>query len=307
MPVIEAFYKGLEDATGGAVKTEFHMGGAMGKGSETFERVLSGVSDIGHFGPGYTPGVFPQFDIFDYPIRFPSAEVLEKAMIEMYDRGYFDKDFSQVRVIGFHNIGPYVSFLASKRATALGDYKGLKLRVPSAGWVEVAKAIGGVPVAKPSSESYLNLQKGIVDGDFEPWDGVFVYKLGEVCQYVNDWSMMTFTHLYVINEDAWKAIPKAGKDYIEANWKKLSMDLAKAYDGRRPAASKKFLSYPGNEVIKLSPADYDKMNTLFAPIWDKYIADREAKGLEPVKALNDLYEIMTGLGVDNPIIGYTPR
>src|SRR4030067_2193166 len=87
VPVIEKFLKGLEDATRGAVKTKLQAGGAMGPGSETFDRVIGGVSDIGHFGPGFTPGVFPMFSIFDYPIRSPSAGVLAQAQFEMYKRG----------------------------------------------------------------------------------------------------------------------------------------------------------------------------------------------------------------------------
>jgi TRAP-type C4-dicarboxylate transport system substrate-binding protein len=303
---LEKFFKGLEDATGGAVKTEFHMAGAMGKPTEAFERVLAGVSDIARINPGYTPGVFPMFGIFDYPIRFPSAEVMTQAKLEMYRKGYFDKDFAEVKTVASYSISPYVLF-SKKKVTTLKDFEGLKIRCPSEGFVAVTKALGGVPVAKPSVESYINLQKGIVDADWQPWDGVFVYKLNEVTNYVTELLLMTSNHIRVMNKDTWKALPKAGKDYINENWEEFSLASARPYEASAVAAKGVFLKTPGREVVHLVPGEWEKIDPLFAPIWGKWIADMEAKGFPAKKAVDDLYRIMTDLGVEKPLIGYTPQ
>jgi len=44
-PSIQAFYKGLENATGGAVKVQLNMGGSMGKAGDTYHLTLQGVSE----------------------------------------------------------------------------------------------------------------------------------------------------------------------------------------------------------------------------------------------------------------------
>ena len=67
------FIKGLEQATGGAVKSNWHTAGALGPAPELYTRLVTGVIDWGQFNAGYTPGVFPFTEMFELPIRFPSA------------------------------------------------------------------------------------------------------------------------------------------------------------------------------------------------------------------------------------------
>jgi TRAP-type C4-dicarboxylate transport system substrate-binding protein len=306
VPVIEKFLKGLEDATRGAVKTKLQAGGAMGPGSETYDRVLGGVSDIGHFGPGFTPGVFPMFSIFDYPIRFPSAEALAKAQHEMYKRGYFDKEFGRVKVIGLLNIGPYVLYTSKRRVTTVKDFSGLKIRCPSEGWVQFSKALGAIPVSMPSGEVYIALQKGITDANLMPWDGAVSFKLAEVARYVTELSMGTFTHLIVMNKKTWESLPQEAKDYIDKNWMENSLVLARANDAMRVRAIELYSKTPDRETVHISREEWQKINPLVNSMWLKWISDREAKGLPAKKGVEELQNILTNAGVENPIVGYTP-
>jgi len=306
VPVIEKFLKGLEDATRGAVKTKLQAGGAMGPGSETYDRVLGGVSDIGHFGPGFTPGVFPMFSIFDYPIRFPSAEALAKAQHEMYKRGYFDKEFGRVKVIGLLNIGPYVLYTSKRRVTTVKDFSGLKIRCPSEGWVQFSKALGAIPVSMPSGEVYIALQKGITDANLMPWDGAVSFKLAEVARYVTELSMGTFTHLIVMNKKTWESLPQEAKDYIDKNWMENSLVLARANDAMRLRAIDLYSKTPDRETVHISRDEWQKINPLVNNMWVKWISDREAKGFPAKKGVEELQNILTNAGVENPIVGYTP-
>jgi TRAP-type transport system periplasmic protein len=306
VPVIEKFLKGLEEATRGAVKTKLQAGGSMGPGTETYDRVLGGVSDIGHLGPGFTPGVFPMFSIFDNPIRFPSAEVLTKAQHEMYKKGYFDKEFGKVKVIGLLNIGPYVMYTSKKRVVAVKDFAGLKIRCPSEGWVEFSKALGAASVSMPSSEVYIALQKGITDANLMPWDGTVSFKLVEVARYITDLSMGTFTHLIVMNKKSWDNLPQDAKDYIDKNWMENSLTLARANDAMRKNAMEVYSKTPDRERVEILPEEWKRIGELVSPIWTKWIADRESKGYPAKKGVEELYKILRAAGTENPIVGYTP-
>ncbi len=306
VPVIEKFLKGLEDATRGAVKTKLQAGGSMGPGSETFDRVLGGVSDIGHFGPGFTPGVFPMFSIFDYPIRFPSAEVLAKVQFEMYKKGYFDKEFSRVKIIGLLNIGPYVLYTSKRKVTTVKDFSGLKIRCPSEGWVEFSKSLGAIPVSMPSSEVYIALQKGITDGNLMPWDGAVSFKLAEVAKYITDLSMGTFTHLIAMNKKTWESLPPEAKEYIQKNWMENSLTLARANDAMRVRAIEVYSKTPDRETVQISRDEWQKINPLVKSMWAKWISDREAKGYPGKKGVEELYKLLSSAGVENPVVGYTP-
>lgn len=293
--------------TKGAVKMQYHVGGTMGSGAESYTRVRSGITGVTQFGPGYTSGVFPMFMMFDYPSKFPTAEVLTQAMIKMQELGYFDKDFAQVKVLGLYSIGPYVLISAKQKVTNIEQLKGIKIRCPSEGWVNAVKALGATPVSMPSGEQYTALQKGILDITPNPWSGIGVYKLYEVARYVNELSMMTFTHAIVMNKDKWNDLPMEAKEYLEKNWKQNSLNAAKLFDRGVAGHKETFLKQAGREIGHLDRTEWDKIDKLFAPLWEKWISDTEAKGLPAKKAANDLYRIMRELGVDKPLVGYTPK
>jgi len=302
----KAFFDKMAALTGGAVKMQYHVAGSMGSGADSYNRVLSGITGATQFGPGYTLGVFPMFSMFDNPIRFPTAEVLSRAMQEMYELGYLDKDFGKVKILGLYVLGPYILPSIKYKATKVEDFKGLKIRCPSEGWVRWTKALGAIPVSMTSGEQYLALQKGIVDMTPNPWDGLKIYKLADIAKYVTDVSMMTFTHAIAMNKDKWNELPKEAKEYLEKNWKQNSIKAAKHYDEGAAGLKQQFLK-AGNEVVYIEPAEWDNIGKLFAPIWDDYIAQTEAKGLPAKKAVNDLYRILKELGVDKALVGYTPK
>ena len=68
------FIKGLEQATGGAVKSNWHTAGAMGPAPELYTRLVTGVIDWGQFNAGYTPGVFPVYGDVSGPFDFPQPK-----------------------------------------------------------------------------------------------------------------------------------------------------------------------------------------------------------------------------------------
>ena len=278
----------------------------MGSGTETYQRTLSGINDIGHFAPGYTPGVFPMFDVFMMPLRFHTSELLTRTIIPMLQTNYFDKEFSKVKIIGFKNNDYAALYTADKEVATLDDLKGLKIRTSSEGWNEVAKAFGAVPVGVPVGELYTMLQKGAVDGTWIAWGAVRSFRLGEVCKYANKGPWMTNCHLLAMNKDTWKKLPMAGKDYLENNWQQFALDLAKLQDSSTPEFQKMFTD-KGGVITEFAPGSFDGADELFAPIWKKWIAQREAKGLPAKEMLKKLEEVMNGLGIDKPIIGYSSK
>jgi len=300
---VESFFNKLEEITGGAVKMEFHTGASLGKPNMTYARTLRGVNDIGHFGPGYTPGVFPMFEMFELPIHFPNAETLTAAALAMSDKGYFDKDFSKVKLLSMYSNGPWVLYLAKNKVTTVEGLKGVKLNSSSEGWVNVSKLVDASPVSMFVAEHYSALQKGIMEGLWQIYDATLVFKMNEVCKYVNEVFFGTFMHLSAMNLDTWNRLPDEAKAYLETNFKTLSMEQARLIS-RLELSRKKFLSTPGNEVYKFSEEEFDKLGQRLSPITEKWIADREKKGLPARQAIDDLSQFLKSRP-PSKILGYT--
>jgi len=303
---LKEFFKGLEDVTGGAFKTQFFWSGSLAKGADAYQRTVKRVADTSTVNTQYTPGVFPMFSIFELPIQFPSGEVLTKAALNMYKKGYFDQEFANVKVIGVYTLSPYILQCRDRKLTTVEDFKGLKVRAGSSITTQMFKLFGAAPVQTTTAEMYSNLQKGVTDVDFSPFEAVIIFKTYEVIKYVNEWRTITSGFIVAMNKEVWNALPKEGQEYIEKNWQNYSIKYAAAYDAAHVRA-KELLLKNGREIINFAPGEKEKMDKILASIWENWIADMEAKKLPGKKAVYDLYKSLTELGVEKPFVGYTPR
>jgi len=294
------FMKGLEQATGGMVKTTLLSGGSLGPAPELYTRLVNGVLDWGHFNIGYTPGVFPMTEMFELPIRYPSAEILTKAIIEITKKGYRDKEFGEVKFLFDYSIGPYQLWTNAK-ITSVEGLAGKKLRCPSPTFVELTKAVGGVPVSMPAGEIYTSMQKGIIDGTWACGDMAAAIKIGEIAKYVIMTNIGTTTQTWAMNKTPFKALPEAGKKYIEQNWEKLSLFGGRTFDEYNEKGFA-FARQHKVETITWSEAEFKKMDKMIAPVFSAWVATVEAKGLPAKKALSELHQVLEKLGAKEPFV-----
>ena len=294
------FLKGLEKATGGMVKTNWHTASALGSVPELYTRIVQGIVDWGQFNAGYTPGVFPFTEMIELPIRYPSAEILTKAMLETYKKGYYDKEYSDVAFLFFYSIGPY-QLWSNVQIAGVGDLSGKKLRCPSPTYVEVTKAVGAVPVSMPAGEIYTAMQKGIIDATWACGDMAVAFKIGEIAKYVIMTNIGTTTQTFAMNKATFKALPEAGKKYVKDNVDKLSLFGARTFDEYNQKGFA-FARQHKVETIEWSEAELKNMDDMTAPIFSTWVAKLEAKGLPGKKGLTDLYQALQKLGAKDPFV-----
>ena len=294
------FAKGLEKATDGKVKTDWHTASALGAVPELYTRIVQGIIDWGQFNIGYTPGVFPLSEMFELPMRIPSEELLTKAMIEIYKQGYLDKEYRNVKFLFFYGIGPY-QLWSNVKITNVEGLVGKKLRCPSPTYVAVTKAVGAVPVSIPAGEIYTSMQKGIIDGTWACGDMAAAFKIGEIAKYVIMTNLGTTTQTFAMNKNAYKALPEAGKEYIADNWEKLSLFGARTFHEYNEKGFA-FARKNGVETVKWSDAELKKMDTMVSSVFSTWVANMEAKRLPGKKALTDFYQILERLGVKEPFV-----
>jgi len=306
-PGLRQLFKGIEDASGGAVKTEFHWSSSLGGPRELYSMTVDRLADTATVVPQYTPGIFPMFSIFELPIQFPSAEVLTAAAIKMYKKGYFDKEFDKIKVLGLYAIAPYIFQCRDDRITKIEDFKGLKVRASGSIPGKMVKAFGAVPVQTTTAEMYSNLLKGVTDVEFSPLEAILIFKTREIIKYVNEWRTFTSGFVTAMNKDVWNDLPQEAKQYVENNWEDCALKCAAGYDLAHDKAKELFLKEPGKEIINFAPGEREKMDRLLAPLWNDWIADMDKKGLPGKQAIHDLYEILADLGIKEPFVGYAPR
>ena len=294
------FAKALEQATGGKVKTDWHTASALGAVPELYTRIIQGIIDWGQFNIGYTPGVFPMMEMFELPMRITSEELFAKALVAISKKGYLDKDFENVKLLFFYGIGPY-QLWSNVKITSVEGLAGKKVRCPSPTYVEVTKALGAVPVSLPAGEIYTAMQKGIIDGTWACADMAVAFKIGEIAKYVIITNLGTTTQTFAMNRDSYAKLPEDGKKFIDNNIEKFSMFGASSFQKVNKNGFG-FAEKNGVEEVRWSEAELEKMDMMVSSVIDKWVSDRESKGLPGKKALTDLYKILVELGVKQPFV-----
>lgn len=297
---LQAIAADLKEATGGQVTADISFK-ALGKPTEYYDAVAAGICDIAYVGLPYTPGRFPFSEILGLPIYLPTNVITTKAHYQLWKKGYLDKQFADVHPICVGSTSPYNFFWGKNTVTTLAGFKGKKIRAPGGPWSALVEAIGGVPVSVSVGEMYMAIDRGTIDGILQTWPAVPVFKLHEVCYSMTEMNLCGFTFVIAMNKDSYKRLPKKAQEVLDRNAEKYSLIMGNAHHGFNQVGMK-IMAKAGRKVNILSAADKAEMKERIKPIFNKWASDIEGRGLPGRKALNDLYDILQGLGVKEPFI-----
>jgi TRAP-type C4-dicarboxylate transport system substrate-binding protein len=275
--------KEIEKRTNGRVKITYFPGGTLTPAAQTYENVIKGIADIGFSVFGYTRGRFPMISIMDNPLGYKSGVQATNLINEFYKK-YKPKELDDVQVMYLHAHGPGILH-SKKPVKTMEDLKGMKIRAQGT-VVPIVQALGGAPVGTTMPETYDALRTGVVDGAMSPQEALEGWKWGEIVKYTtqNFSSAYTATMFVVMNKQKWASLPPDIQkifNEVNAEWVikqgKLWDDLDKA--GYEWSKTK------GHEVIALSKEEDAKWAAAVKPIYEKYAAEVQGKGLPGNEAL----------------------
>lgn len=305
-PSTEAWAKELEARTNGRIKVEISWGQALGRMEEYYDLAARGIADVTFVLLSFVgPDRFPMADIIGLPWSFKNAEVGGPAMNELSNRGYFDKEFADVKLCVICSGENDIIIFKDKQVTTLADIKGIKLGTQSLWHEERAKALDAVPVALGFPDMVMALQTGIVEGYITGFGPVNFLKLYELTKYVTVPKFGTVTVGVVMNKDYYSKLPPDIQGIVDGMKDEFALVFGKSSEADSQAGQKNFEA-AGGQIVNWTPEALDEIDARFAPLWDKWITDNEAKGLPAQQAVNDLYKILQDQGIERPAYGYKP-
>ena len=139
----EEWCKEIEKRTNGGVKITMFHGGTLTPGTQAYDGVVKGLSDVALSVFSYHRGRFPLTEFSDLPIGVKSSVTAAKLFNEYYAK-FKPKEMDDVRVMYLHGNPASVVHTVKKPVTKLEDLKGLKMRVTPLG-TPIAKALGSRP------------------------------------------------------------------------------------------------------------------------------------------------------------------
>ncbi len=298
-PVKEPTYKamfvpfadGASKDSEGTIQIDTFPGGSLGRNPRAqLKLALDGVVDISFIIPSYTPGRFPDNDVFELPGLFFNVKEGSNTSWRLFQKGML-RGYENMVVLTMTQTHPY--FLHSKnKVTKLADFKGMKIRVAGPVFGATVKALGATGVGMPITKVAENISRGILDGVTIEFNGHYAFRTKDVAKYTllsNKSSGLFGTAMLatVMNKKIFEGLPAAGrKAILKHRGQPAINNFVKAHDGAHLFLRKISDKNPDLTVTRLSDSEQKKFDAKMAGVVDAWAAksDRRKKLLAAVRA-----------------------
>lgn len=215
-PIYE-FAKKVEERTNGQVKITIYHSAQLFKGKEELPALERGDIDMSASNDVYLTGIIPEIGILSLPFQWQDNDSFQRSI----DAGLLDLGLKEK--FKEHNIillsatsgGGYQVYAKNKPVVSPEDFKGRIWGVSGSTASKTIEDLGGTPTTMGSSELYMALQRGTIDGTTRPLITGSGRKLYEVIDHLTITNMYYFTSLLLINKNIWDEMPKEFQDIIQ--------------------------------------------------------------------------------------------
>lgn len=284
--IIKPWVDEINRRSKGKIKMKYYPGGSLGKTPAHYDLAEKGVAHVGYHLTDYTPGRFPMTSVFSLPFMTPSAKITSEAMWRTFEQEPdFRKEYSKVKLLAIfcHPGGDFHT--VSRPIRKLDDFKGLKIRSANGSVNQALQIWGAVPVSMPITETYLSMERRVVDGTVLPWEGMGVFKLSEITKYATVTGFYTMPHIIVMNKKKWNSLPKDMQKLIDDTTGFAMSSRAGAEFDATTAPFRKMALDKGIEEIILPVSELQKLKDLTKPMRITWIKDMEKRGLNGKQVL----------------------
>jgi TRAP-type C4-dicarboxylate transport system substrate-binding protein len=165
---------------------------------------------------------------------------------------------------------------------------------------DVMKSLGAVPLMLGMPDVYLAMQKGTIDGSGIPLGTLEIFNLYEVAKY---WTHMPITTSYFtvsMNKAKWNSLPPDIQKAITSacgyeGSRKYAYDFHDSYDEPVRKEIEEWVKKGGHkmEEYTMPKAELDRwIEAGGKPVWDRWVANMEAKGLPGKAVLADTLKLI---------------
>ena len=264
----------------GSVTIQIYPAGQLYNDKNMNDAIISGGIDMGLNTVGRWATIVPAMDIFDVPFIFPSYEKVDKAI----DSGLGEKLGSElmkkgVRPLIWADYG-FVQYANNKKLVKTpADFDGLKIRGYSKYSAETIKAMGASSVTMGSSEVYMGIQRGTIDGQTSGTTAMRDRKMYEVHKYLTVTNHASPEFIVAINEKSYSKLNADQKKALDAAAIEVR-DMIRANAKAEDLKALADLKAKGMEVYEVPENELQAWRDATKPVWDLFIRENGKFGQE---------------------------
>ena len=264
----------------GSVTIQIYPAGQLYNDKNMNDAIISGGIDMGLNTVGRWATIVPAMDIFDVPFIFPSYEKVDKAI----DSGLGEKLGNElmkkgVRPLIWADYG-FVQYANNKKLVKTpADFDGLKIRGYSKYSAETIKAMGASSVTMGSSEVYMGIQRGTIDGQTSGTTAMRDRKMYEVHKYLTVTNHASPEFIVAINEKSYSKLNADQKKALDAAAIEVR-DMIRANAKAEDLKALADLKAKGMEVYEVPENELQAWRDATKPVWDLFIKENGKFGQE---------------------------
>lgn len=287
----------VKKRTNGRVEITIFPGASLCKPPQQYECARDGIADIAFGVTGWTPGRFPRSSVIELPFMMRTAATGSQMLADLWDK-YLKSEYDDVHVL-YMNVHPAGHIHThSKPVRALDDFRGLKIRTPTATVGDLLEMLGAAKVGMPVTQIYESMSNKVIDGFVVPYEVFPPLKFYEVSRYHTEVSMYTTAFATMMNKKKLESLPAdVRKVLIETTsresgyWKRVgeSWDRAEV-PGRKTITDRK------NEIYVLPKEERKRWREAVRGLDDKWVADAEKRGVPGKELLKTVRELSLKYG-----------
>jgi len=295
--VIMPWVEEVKRKTNGRVEITVFPTASLCKPPQQYDCAKSGIADLAWGVTGWTPGRFPMSSVIELPYMHRTAAVGSQMLADLWPK-YLSKEYDDVYVL-YMNVHPAGHIHThSKLIRTLDDFKGMKIRTPTAVVGDMLDTLGATKVGMPANQIYESMYNKVVDGFDMPFEALPPFKLIEVSRYHTEVGMYTTAFAMFMNKARFDSLPPdVQKVLIDTTslqsgyWRRVG----ESWDRAEIVGRKAVLDQKG-EIYVLPKEERKRWREAVRSMDEKWAADLESKKLPGRALLQDARAISARYG-----------
>ncbi len=274
----EKFAELVKERTKGAYEIEIYPNGALGDERTMLEGMQMGTLDMGIITSGPFVNFVPEMGVLDMPFLFASNEEAYSILDGEIGQEFLGKlESADLKGLAFAERGFRNLTNSVRPVETADDIKGLKIRVmENEVYTATFTALGVNAVPMAWTEALTALQQGTINGQENPVNVIYSYKLWESQKYVTMTRHTYASALITMSLDLFNELPAD----VQVIFKEAAQEAAeyeRAWVANNEQSQMQALKDNGMEIIE-NP-DLDSFKAAVQTVYDKYPAYADSLAL----------------------------
>jgi TRAP-type C4-dicarboxylate transport system substrate-binding protein len=292
--IAKRYIADVKEKTNGRVILHPYWASSLVSGKEATAGIKGGIIDIAQLQTFNTPGEFPVSDVAGLPFIVKDPREVIEGLRKLYEEGLMPEyDGKGFKLLDFHAPGMMYALFREKKVDTLAGFKGLKIRGSSPVSFDMVKAFGAAPIALASTDLYMSLDRGVIDGLLSSPGFMAPFKLYEVSKYFLDQPLFAGNMFFAMNQKTWDKLPPDLQKIMMECTKTMTEDWIKTSDEFESVKSKKVLKDNGIVFYPLAPGELEKFKSAVKPVTKNFIKKMDSLGFDGQKIVDTFVSVQT--------------